>query len=117
MEYGQIVIEDLLFGDWLKIVGGGYCILLWKGSIVVYLNELCYGLCLMCISVDVFGFDKLSCDIVFGKLVCIFQILLWICLLIGLDGVLVFVIDLEDGVMVIGINFISMVQMFYLGLV
>lgn len=115
-EHGQIAIEDLLPGDRLKIAGGGYRTLLWKGSIAVHPNEPCHGPRLMRIGADAFGFDKPGRDIVFGKSARIFQTSPRIRSLTGLDGALVPVTDLEDGVTAIGINPISTVQMFHLGL-
>lgn len=115
-EHGPISVEDLLPGDRLRVAGGGFRTLLWKGSIAVTPDEIGHGPRMMRISVDAFGYDHPARDSVFGKSARIYRTSPGIRNLTGQDGALLPVTDLEDGITAIGINPISPVKMYHLAM-
>ncbi len=119
-EQGHVAVEDLMPGDRLRVAGGGFRTLRWKGSCVIVPSaqnqspEMEY---LIRVAADSVGYSRPSMDCVFGPAARIFDSSARTQHLVGTDGAFVPMRDLIDGINMVKVRPATAVESFHLGFV
>lgn len=117
-EMGPVAVEDLVPGDSIKLAGGQYDTLLWRGTILLQPDDRATGRetnNLIRIMADAFGYHRPSPDLILGPTARLFHKARGIRALTGSEAAFVPARDFADGTHIISLRPAAPVNVYQLG--